>query len=394
MALTTNVRDRLVDQYLDTVENSEAKKAISGERDKFGINVFAYPSDLGSLENLHYVEFGINVRGKSKLSKAKQLFEVTRDPNAAGLSRDQLGSKTLRVVTAGAAAAGAGVATKTILDSAGKGLSSASQAATASTSAIKSKVAKAVNITGAVSQKLSTGAGIVAGAAAGGAILASDILEPDKTYRISDVIALYVDGPPAVKYGMQYSNKDLGTLTAILAGSASATQSALGAASESAAAFGATMAKLPGAFGAADVGAALSASTGTALNPFKEVIFEAVDFRSFNFRYKFMPRSREESDEVKRIIDLFKFHMHPELSEGKLFFIYPSEFQITYYYGSDRNQYFHQFRPCVLENMEVVYGGEMFSTFKDGHPTEVNVALTFRETEILTKNMITEEGIY
>lgn len=394
MALNTNIRDRLADQYIDTVENTEAKKALSGDRDKFGINVFMYPSNLGSVENLHYVEFGINVRGKSKLSKAKQLFEVTRDPNAANLTRDQLGSKTLRVATAGAAAAGAGIAGKAIADTVGKGLVSASQAAVGSSSAIKSKIAKAINVTGAVSQKISTGAGVALGAGAAAGILATDILEPDRTYRISDVIALYVDGPPTVRYGMQYSNKDLGTLTALLAGSAFSTQGAFKGIGEGAAALGATMAKLPGAFGAADVGAALSASTGTALNPFKEVIFEAVDFRTFSFKYKFMPRSREESLEVKRIIDLFKFHMHPELSEGKLFFIYPSEFQITYYFGSERNQYFHQFRPCILENMEVVHGAEMFSTFGDGHPTEVNVTLTFRETEILTKNMITEEGIY
>jgi hypothetical protein len=82
--------------------------------------------------------------------------------------------------------------------------------------------------------------------------------------------------------------------------------------------------------------------------------------------------------------------MHPELSNGKMFFIYPSEFQITYYYGSDENTYFHRFRPCALESMDVTYGGEQFSSFKDGAPTEINVSLTFRELEILTKNMVRE----
>jgi hypothetical protein len=86
--------------------------------------------------------------------------------------------------------------------------------------------------------------------------------------------------------------------------------------------------------------------------------------------------------------------MHPEISQGKMFFIYPSEFQITYYYGGQRNEYFHQFRPCILESMEVTYGGEQFSSFNDGHPTEVNLALTFRETEIITRNMIGDNGAY
>jgi hypothetical protein len=38
--------------------------------------------------------------------------------------------------------------------------------------------------------------------------------------------------------------------------------------------------------------------------------------------------------------------------------------------------------------MEVSYGGDQFSTFKDGNPTEINVTLLFRETELLTKKTI------
>jgi hypothetical protein len=76
------------------------------------------------------------------------------------------------------------------------------------------------------------------------------------------------------------------------------------------------------------------------------------------------------------------------MSEGKLFFIYPSEFQISYYFGSKENLYFHKFAPCALESMEVSYGGEQFSSFDDGNPVEVNMVLTFRELSILTKKMI------
>ena len=76
------------------------------------------------------------------------------------------------------------------------------------------------------------------------------------------------------------------------------------------------------------------------------------------------------------------------MSESKLFFIYPSEFQITYRFGSSENGYFHKFAPCALESMEVNYGGEQFSSFADGYPTEVNMTLTFRELEIMTKKMI------
>ena len=41
--------------------------------------------------------------------------------------------------------------------------------------------------------------------------------------------------------------------------------------------------------------------------------------------------------------------------------------------------------------MDVTYGGEQFSSFRDGRPTEVNMSLVFRETEILTRESI-EKG--
>jgi len=388
MPLETDIRDAVAEETIGTFTDPRVREALSGSKDKFSVSITQYPSDLGAPDLQHYITFGINVRGKSKMvPDNKRLFEVKRDPNSGGLTEDQLGSKAIRGVTAVAAGAGAAAATTAVLDVAAKGINTA-------ISAVSSKVAKAVNITGAVSQKITKAAGLATGAAAGGAILASDLLQPDKTYRISDVIALHVDGPPTVKYAMQYSNKELGTLAGVLSGAQFDTQGIMKGSTETMAAFGASMAKLPGAFGAADLGAALSKSTGTALNPFKEVIFEAVDFRSFSFKYKFLPKSKVESESVRNIINLFKFHMHPEISEGKLFFIYPSEFQITYYYAGSKNNYMHQFRPCVLESMDVSYGGEQFSSFDDGNPTEVNVSLTFRETEILTRNMIKETGAY
>jgi len=42
--------------------------------------------------------------------------------------------------------------------------------------------------------------------------------------------------------------------------------------------------------------------------------------------------------------------------------------------------------------MEVSYGGEQYSSFADGTPTEINMNLVFRETEIITKNMLKGEG--
>ena len=357
-----DVTNRNLDDYMRAASGSE-----TGPQNSFSINVHQYPSDLGSPDVLHYIEFAINMRGKSEFIKDKALFEVKRNPDAANLSEEEISE---------VAGIGAGAAVGIIGGS------------------LASKFIKKVTKSGAGQAVIAGAVGVATGAVAYSevrdAVSSNKMLKPDTTFRISDVIALYVDGPPTVKYGMNYANKDLGTLAGLVSGGIMESLGSLNPDTEKGAAAIAAFAKLPGAFGAVDVQSALSASSKTSLNPFREVIFESVDFRSFAFKYKFFPKSKQEAQKVKDIIKLFKFHMHPELSKDKLFFIYPSEFQITYYFESKRNEYFHKMAPCVLESMDVSYGGEQFSAFEDGNPTEVNMSLVFRETEILTKTMIDE----
>jgi hypothetical protein len=350
----------------DNYNNNRSASRRSDEN-KFKVNITQYPSDLQTADNLqHYILFNINIRGKSKFNQNKTQFEVKRNPDAAGLTREQMSSESIRKLTEGAAGVAAGVAVKSLFDGAAKAFGK-----TGSTAAVAGNA-------------IGTGAGLLVA----GGIATSELLKPDTTYRISDAIALYVDGPPTVKYGMNYTNKELGTLLGALSGGAFDNIKNIGG--ESGVALGASLAKLPGAFGAADVGSALGISSGTALNPFRETVFESVDFRSFTFKYKFFPKNEKESADVFKIIETFKFHMHPEMSDGKLFFIYPSEFNITYYFGNNRNPYFHKFTTCVLESMDVSYGGEQFSSFRNGEPTEINMSLTFRELEVLTKTMINQ----
>ena len=341
-----------------------------GSRGKHALKIFQYPADLHKQDLLHYVEFAINVRGKSKYNNENRAFSVT--PTSDNKLTPEAVSTVATVGTAAAVGIAAGALTGTLV----------------------SRYVERASKTGApVNPKLAGVAGTLVGAAAatGAAtfVNANDMTRPDTSQRITDVINLHVDGPPAVRYGMKYSNKDLGTLAGIIGtGFGEGSLASLKGVGEASAAALTAFAKLPAALGATDVRSALSASAKTSLNPFSEVIFESVDFRSFAFKYRFFPKNKQESDSVRAIINLFKFHMHPEMSASKLFYIYPSEFQITYFFNKNENTYTHKFLPCVLESMEVSYGGDQFSTFKDGNPTEINVTLLFRETELLTKKTI------
>lgn len=361
MALLDDVIRNQQEEVVTPGTKNEILLNTKAGTNKYGVNVFQYPDDLGSTELQHFIEFAINVRGKSKFDTGKRKFEIKRSPDSANLSRDQVAEVAATGVGIGGGVVGAAVA---------------------------GKIADKFQITGGAKTAVQ-GAAAVGGYAAGKAIVDSnELLKPDTTFRISDVIALYVDAPPTVKYGTNYANKELGTLAGVLKGGITESLSALNPAGEAGGAAIAMFAKLPGIFSSLDAQAALSASSGTTLNPFKEVIFESVDFRTFAFRYRFFPKNIQETRTVEDIIKLFKFHMHPELSENKLFFIYPSEFNITYYFKNTRNTFFHRMATCVLEGMDVSYGGEQFASFDNGTPPEINMTLQFRETEILTKNMI------
>lgn len=346
--------------YDDKKTTSKSITDASRKR-RYELDICRYPQELDTTEIKHYLEIQINVRGKSKYDKNKRLFKIDRPVDAATLSDDELSQSAIFSTTADSAVFG---------------------------NRIAGKIAKVISKTGS---KTAEFLGTVVGGALGyNTIKTNELLKPDTKHRISDAINLYIAEPPAVKYSTNWANKDLGSLAGIISGSAFRN----GLSAGSGEAFGAlamNTAKLPSLFGAIDVKDIVSASSGTSLNPFKECIFESVNHRSFAMTYRFMPRNASESLEVQKIIRLLKFHMHPELSEGKLFFIYPSEFQLTYYFNGKENESLFKFAPCILSDLEISYGEGQFSSFDDGYPVETIVKMTFRETEINTKESI-EKG--
>lgn len=354
---------------------SKTKKSSKTRDNKFGIDTIQFPDYLGTKELNQYILFNINIRGKSELdkNKIKKGAEVVRTGSA------QMGEEALATSRTGSEVSGSlAVAATVVGNERNKAIATAQRSA-------------------GTPRGVPLLTGLFKGAVAGLGTLAvikvigsQKILEQDTSYRISDAIALYINDPPTVKYSTQYDNKDLGTMAGTV-GSISGVDSAGGTGGgvgEGAAALLTAFAKVPqqAGFGApADI---IGATAKVGLNPFKEVLFQTVDFRSFTFKYRFLPKNQKEADTVKEIIDTFKYHMHPELSKNKLFFIYPSEFQISYVYQKKENEYFHRFKPCVLESLDVTYGGEQYSSFTDGKPTEVNLSMLFRETEILTKQQV------
>jgi hypothetical protein len=135
---------------------------------------------------------------------------------------------------------------------------------------------------------------------------------------------------------------------------------------------------------------------GRADNPFVEVFFNSMDIRTFTYNFIFAPRNEAETAEIQQIIQLFRYHMAPMLQGvNSRYLTLPSEFDIHYMYKAQdgqgyENDYFNRIGTCVLENVTTNYTPNGVKSFADGAPTQIKMDLTFRETEVLTKEKIIE----
>lgn len=347
----------------------------------YNIGTFEYPEGLRVKPDLqHYVAFYINVREKSAQGAKAQFTDYTVSKEEQKRI-DALNENTARITQT---AAEAGV--NTVKENAGKlAAAGAFLASVGMRSRIKDTLLR------------TAGAGITARVAVN--MLDKQKYEPfssGSTLRLKEVITLHVEERPSVKYGANYGETDMGALTGMLIeGSAAATRGSLGDMSkEIQARFLSELIKLPqlGNRAGGTLNDLRELSSRTKTNPFREVLFESVDYRTFNFRYRFFPKNKSESQKVFKIIELFKIHMHPELTSGKLFYIYPSEFDIQYFFKDKENNYINKFAKCALTDMTVDYGGEQFATFEDGSPVEVGINLTFKELEQMTSEGIEKNG--
>lgn len=368
---------------------AEKKQALAKfDVNKYAINTSSYPKDLmgaGSAYGNNYVIFFINVNIDSKLLKGV-------DGKSGGLEilddADYNSTQSIR-----GTALGQDLGRATIF------------AAGASSMAIKGSIAgggaaaaKGAGLKGVVGAGVG---GALAAAAPGaiglGAVAALSASTNRSMKRLKQAIALHIPNQLNVRYGTQWTEDDTATalLAPLMAEAAikAAGNLAIGSggdAGQRIADGGAGLAAL-GLSGAGGMNSGLaSVATGLAFNPRKEQLFKGVDFRTFQFEYQFFPRSSEESRSVLEIIKQFKLHMHPEYKDTNRFvYIYPSEFDITYFTNGQENTSLHKHTSCVLTEMTVNYTpNSQFNSFADGTPTQINMQLTFRELAQMDKELI------
>ena len=237
------------------------------------------------------------------------------------------------------------------------------------------------------------------------------IVDRKPTTRLDTAIALYMPPSVSVTYAATYNDQEIGGLAATAARAFGGDQSAKDVLASQQTTDDAvdaltkmmlgTAGAIPGAQGAREL---YEMEKGYIMTNRMELAFKGLPKRGFQYTFKMIPKSEQEAEEVRNIVTAFKMNMLPEAEgttddEKKTYtgkrLKMPNTFDIKYMFVGRENQYLNKISTCVLESMNVTYGGDRFKTFdgnEDGAPPmETTITLNFKEMELITKQRA-EEG--
>ena len=137
--------------------------------------------------------------------------------------------------------------------------------------------------------------------------------------------------------------------------------------------------------------AKLALSTqGLAINPQQQLLFEGIDFRTYQLAFTFTPYSRQEAETVKEIIKLFRYHAAPQITTAAagMFFVPPSTFDLDFLFNGQRNSNVSRVAESVIENIDVNYAPNGWSAYDNGAPVQTTLTINFKEIELIDKDKI------
>jgi len=143
-------------------------------------------------------------------------------------------------------------------------------------------------------------------------------------------------------------------------------------------------------------GLSLSADvvTGSAVNPHTTLNFDGVNLKRFQFSWKFAPRSLKESEELKNILNEFKYNILPKYStlpglaetgsrpSDRALLKYPNLAMVRFN-GLAKGHYF-EFKPGMISNFSVDYTPDGNVILQGGKPGIVQMSFTLSEAQIHT----------
>jgi hypothetical protein len=137
--------------------------------------------------------------------------------------------------------------------------------------------------------------------------------------------------------------------------------------------------------------AKLALSTqGLAINPQQQLLFDGIDFRTYQMAFTFTPYSRQEAETVKEIIKLFRYHAAPQITTAAagMFFVPPSTFNLDFLFNGQRNTNITKVTESVIESIDVNYAPNGWAAHDNGAPVQTTLTINFKEIELVDKDKI------
>lgn len=127
-----------------------------------------------------------------------------------------------------------------------------------------------------------------------------------------------------------------------------------------------------------------------AVNPRYELLFNSTTPRQYVFDFRFVPKTKKESDSIRSIIDCFQYYSLPSGDTGfgaRLVGI-PAIWKVEFYFGGSLSNKIPPLLDCACVGIDVSYpngGAGQFATFYDGGPVETALQIRLAETNALTR---------
>ena len=337
------------------------------EVDPFAFSTLSYPMDVqNNFQNGHYMLFYVNRQNKTKyVYKADDIQEIPTSADLKGNTASEQRYRKLKAIRTGKATGAEGAGQGQVLEEDTKGWHGTSSYTV--NKGVKSSFEKTTRITDSVAMYLPPNVedNTVAGYNDARTGIAGFLVASGLAAQGGDAAAI--------------AKSVVGSMEGILKDT---TMRAIGVVGE--------------IFGAEGAEGLAKKAFGEADNPYMEVLFDSMQLRTFTYNFQFAPRNEQESYEVQKIIQLFRFHMAPELRPGVNRYLgLPSTFDIHYMFLSSagiasENNFYNRIATCVLQDCSVNYTPDGVKSFEDGGPTQTTMKLTFKEIELLTKDKIGE----
>jgi hypothetical protein len=132
---------------------------------------------------------------------------------------------------------------------------------------------------------------------------------------------------------------------------------------------------------------------GYVFNPQQQLLFEGIDFRTYQMAFTFSPVSREEAKMVNKIIKEFRRYAAPTIvrEAAGMFFVPPAIFDIQFRFNGQENGNLNKIEQSVITDIDVNYAPNGWAAHGDGSPVQTTMTLSFKEIALIDRAKI-EEG--